>query len=63
MQGEQRHSSTCSYPRHYTEVSAVLQAPADVTLGKNPGTHRREKWKSPGEGLDVSAKKIIVLKH
>jgi hypothetical protein len=41
----------------------VLHAPADVTLGKNPGTHRREGWESPGEGLDVSAKRIIVLKN
>jgi len=53
MQGEQRYSSTSSYPRHYIGVSGVLQAPADVTLGKNSVTHQRGGWERPGEGMDV----------
>ena len=61
--GEQRYSSTCSYPRHYIGVSGVLHAPADVTVGKNPATHRRGGWERPREGMDVSAYRKIISKH
>jgi hypothetical protein len=57
------YKSTCSWPRHWLEVSGQLHAPAALPSRKEPpGIHWIGGWVGPRGGLDdVEKRKFFIL--
>ena len=52
LQGEQRYSSTLSWPRYWKGVSGQQHAPAVLYPRERPGTHCIGGWMGPRAVLD-----------